>query len=408
MRKPVLIIIFLLLPTAAMSHPPIQLFIELTPAGGVLDLKPGIYSGPAIIDRPITINGNGKVTVDGSGDGTVISVKADNVTLRGLHITNSGNSHDKVDSGILLEANDVRIEDNRINNVLFGIHLKKAHDNIIRNNRIFSRPVAPTLRGEGLRLWYSSENLIENNHFEQVRDLYVTNSPDNHIVGNTIRNSRVAMEFVFSPGNRVERNDISDNGRGIVIIYSNEMVLRDNNLHHMRKYAGSAISLKESSQVLIEGNKVLHCAVGVTANSPIHPENIFHLKNNHFAYNDIALYLYREKGGHLIHDNQFEQNMREIAVSAPNSALDHDWRGNHWDDYQGFDLNNDGFGDKPYEVYLYSDRLWMDRPMVRFFRGSPVMEALDFLERLTAYSEPRLILRDSRPRIGKWKKAQEQ
>ena len=388
-----------LLPSTGHCHPPLQLYITLTPPDGVLKLEPGTYSGPAVIDRPITIDGGGKVTVDGGGEDTVISVRSDNVTLRGLRITNSGNSHDQIDAGVLITANDVRIEDSVIDNVLFGIYLKKAHDNIIRNNRISSRPVDPTLRGEGMRLWYSSENLIKDNRFEQVRDLYITNSPDNRFIGNTIRNSRIAMEFIFSPGNLLENNDISNNGRGIVIVYSNELVIRNNRLSHMNDFAGSALSLKESSQVLIEGNQILHCAVGVTANSPIHPENTFQMRKNQFAYNDIALYFYGEKGGHVIHDNRFEQNMRQIAVSSPSSALLHDWKGNRWDDYQGFDLDKDGTGDQPYELYLYSDRIWMDRPMVRFFRGSPVMEALDFLERLSAYSSPQLILRDPKPRM---------
>ena len=394
----------LLFPLLGHSHPPLQLYISLTPANGVLKLEPGIYSGPAVIDRPMTIEGEDKVTIDGGGDGTVIHVKADNVIVRGLHITHSGNSHDQVDAGILLEANDVRLENNRIDDVLFGIHLKKAHDNTIRGNRIRSRPVAPTLRGEGLRLWYSSENLIEDNHFEQVRDLYFSNSPDNRFMGNSIHDSRVAMEFVFSPGNLVENCDIYDNGRGIVVIYSNELIVRNNRFRHMRGFAGAALSLKESSQVVIEDNKILHCAVGVTANAPIHPENTFVMQNNHFAYNDIALYFYGEKGGHVIRGNRFQQNMMQVAVSAPNSARKQKWRENRWDDYQGFDLDQDGFGDQPYQLFLYSDRIWLDRPMARFFRGSPVMEALDFLERLSSFSEPELILQDPKPRLLKTEK----
>jgi len=402
MKQPLLLALFLFVTLFSSSggcHPPIQLYIALTPEGGVLKLEPGIYSGPAVIDRTIAIDGGGKAVIDGGGEGTVVRVKADKVSMRGLRITHSGNSHDQIDAGILIEANDVLIEDNNIDDVLFGIHLKKAYDNVIRGNRITSRPVDPTLRGEGLRLWYSSDNLIEENHFEQVRDIYITNSPDNHFIGNSIRNSRIGMELVFSPGNRVEGNRINNNGRGIVVVYSDDLVIRNNLMSHMREFAGAALSLKESSHVLIEGNQVHHCAVGIMANSPIHPENIFYIKKNHFAYNDIALYFYGEKGGHVIHDNSFEQNLRQVAVSGPTSALLHDWSGNHWDDYQGFDLNGDGVGDQPYEVYLYSDRLWMDRPMARFFRGSPVMEALDFLERLTAFTSPHLILRDSKPRM---------
>lgn len=382
-----------------LAHPPLQLYITLTPPGGVLRLDPGTYSGPAVIDRQITIEGGGQAVIDGEGEGTVITVQADKVTLRGLQIVNSGDSHDRLDAGIALNADQATIEDNVISNVLFGIQLNEAHDSLLRGNRVSSRDVAPSLRGEGLRLWHSSDNLVEGNTFEQVRDLFITNSPDNRFVANTVRHSRVAMEFVFSPGNRVENGLIEDNDRGIVIVYSDDIALKDNRFRHLRSFAGSALSLKESSQILIEGNQFLHCAVGVTANAPIHPENTFRMSANRFAYNDVALYFYGEKGGHAITGNRFEHNLRQVAVSHPLSARHHHWRDNHWDDYRGFDLDGDGTGDTPYALYLYSDRIWMDRPMTSFFRGSPVMEVIDFAERLLPFSNPGLVLRDQHPRI---------
>jgi nitrous oxidase accessory protein len=57
--------------------PPMQLFVELTPTGGILRPPPGVYSGPVNIKRRIMIEGNGEVTIDGGGNGTVVQVKAD-------------------------------------------------------------------------------------------------------------------------------------------------------------------------------------------------------------------------------------------------------------------------------------------------------------------------------------------
>lgn len=388
-----------LVTTEGYSLPPLQLFVEVTPSGGVLRPPPGIYAGPVEITRPITIDGEGKVTIDGGGQGTVLSIKADGTVLRGVRITNSGNSHDGVDAALLLEANDSLIENNTIDESLFGIHVKHANDNVIRGNRISSKQHSLSLRGDGIRMWYSHNNLIEGNEINNVRDLLVTNSSDNHIVRNTIRNSRVGMEFVFSPDNRVEGNTIDNNSTGIVVLYSNGLIIRDNRLSHMRSTAGSALALKESSKVVIEDNEVLHCAIGVGANAPTHSENIYQLNRNHFAYNDIALYFYGEKGGHIIHNNRFENNLVQVAVSAPMTALANKWNGNNWDDYTGFDLDYDGIGDSPHEIYLYSDRIWMDRPMTRFFRGSLLMDLIDFIERLAPFSEPDLILRDPAPRM---------
>jgi nitrous oxidase accessory protein len=389
----------ILLPGVSYCLPPLQLFIELTPPGGVLRPPPGSYSGPVVISRPLTLDGGGQVTIDAEGSGTVLSIKADGVVVRGVHLTNSGESHNDVDAGLLLAANDALIENNVIDNVLFGIHLRQANDSTIRGNRISSKPFTTGLRGDGIRLWYSNDNLIEGNTLLKVRDIIITNSADNRITGNSIQESRVGIQFVFSPGNLVEKNIISNNETGLVILYSNDLVIRSNHLEHMRSFAGSALALKESSNVVITENEILHCAIGVGANAPTHPENIYHLKQNRFAYNDIALYFYGENGGHIIHNNRFENNLVPVAVSAPMSARANEWRGNYWDRYEGFDLDHDGIGDTEHNIYLYSDRIWMDRPMTRFFRGSTLLELIDFIERLAPFSEPDLILTDPNPRI---------
>ncbi|MES9960554.1 MAG: nitrous oxide reductase family maturation protein NosD [Sedimenticola sp.] len=379
--------------------PPLQLFVEITPPGGVLKVPPGRYAGPVVVERPITIEGGGQAILDGEGQGTVLSVLADGVTVRGLQIVNSGNSHDQVDAGILVAADNTLIENNRIEQTLFGIHLKKANDNTIRNNTISSMGDIPSLRGEGVRMWYSEGNLVEGNHISTVRDLVISNSAENRFIGNTISDSRIAMEFVFSPYNLVQGNRVEDNSTGVVVIYSDELEILDNRFAHLRSISGSAVSIKGSSKAVISENLFLHCAIGLVANAPIHPEHVFRLQGNRFVYNDVAMYFYGEKGGHVIHDNQFEGNFTDVLVSASSSALHNDWQGNYWDNYRGFDRDRDGFGDEPYNMYIYSDRLWMDRPLTRFFRGSPGLEVYDFVERLAPFSPPELILTDPRPRI---------
>ncbi|AKH22098.1 copper ABC transporter substrate-binding protein [Sedimenticola thiotaurini] len=387
------------MPALGFALPPLQLFIDLTPPGGVLTLPAGSYAGPAVIRQPITIDGQGEVTVDGEGSGTVLTVEADGVTVRGLHLTNSGNSHDQVDAALLLLGNGALVEDNRIDNVLFGIHIRQSDGNVVRNNRIESRPEVPSLRGEGIRIWYSRENLMQGNHISRVRDVVFANASDNRFIGNTIEDSRIGMELIFSPDNLIARNTLLRNIAGIVLVYSNGVVVRENHLLNMPDITSSALAVKESSQVRLESNDIVRCAVGLTANSPTDPGNIIYLRNNHFAYNDVAMYFYGEKGGHVVHGNRFTGNITTIAVSAASSALDNDWRGNQWDTYRGFDRNRDGIGDTPHNIFLYSDRLWMDRPMARFFRASPALEMVDFIERLAPFSMPDLILSDPKPSV---------
>ena len=387
-----------LLPVTARALPPLQLFVALTPAGGTLKPEPGTYAGPVTIDKPITIDGGGQVTIDGGGEGTVLTILADDVTVKGLHLTHSGTSHDGVDAGILVKADRVTVEDNLIDNTLFGIHLSNANDNLIRNNRIRSlgdRDIS--IRGDGIRVWHSHSNTIENNDIQGVRDLVFSNASENHIVGNRIRNSRVSMEFVYSPDNEVRGNLLEHNVTGITVIYSQSIGIHGNRIAHMRKLTGSGIAVKESYGISIDHNEIAHCAVGLLATSPLQPENILHIEHNLFTYNDLATYFYGEKGGHEIHANRFMNNFVDVMGSAPPTTRLNHWQGNYWDRYSGFDLDGDGVGDQPYRVWLYSERIWMERSMARFFRGSVALSLVDFMERLIPGSKPELIYEDDRP-----------
>ncbi len=387
------------LPTSVLGLPSLQVLIDVTPPGGTLKPLPGRYGGNLVINHPMTLNGQGQVILDAQNKGTVLTVKADGVVVRGLHLTHSGDSHDQVDAGILLQADDGLIEHNIIDHSLFGIHLQRADGNVIRNNHISSKDRHVTLRGDGIRFWYSKHNLLQDNQLLNSRDMVFANSTDNRIVGNRIDNGRIGMEFIFSPRNQVRDNQITGNVTGVVVIYSDELKITGNRMQQLRQHTGFGLSIKESSQVLVEDNEIVHCAIGFVVNAPIQPENITILRGNLFAYNEAAMYFYGDRGGHIIEGNRFDNNHTDVLVSSASSALHNHWKGNTWDQYQGFDRNQDGVGDTPHNMYIYADRLWMDTPMARFYRGTPALELVDLVERLAPFSEPDLIMRDPVPDV---------
>jgi nitrous oxidase accessory protein len=104
-----------------------------------------------IINKPLTIDGAGKVIIDAGDKGTVMVLNAGNSVLRGLHLTGSGDSHDSDDSCLDVRGHNNLIEELRIDNCLFGIDLKQSNDNIVRANRIRSKELDLGVRGDGLR-----------------------------------------------------------------------------------------------------------------------------------------------------------------------------------------------------------------------------------------------------------------
>ncbi len=378
---------------------PFQDLVDEAAPGSVLRPPPGHYAGPVSIDKPLTIDGGGQVTIDAGDKGTVMSLNASNSVLRGLHLTGSGESHDTDDSCLDVRGHHNVIEDIVVDNCLFGIDLKQVDHSIVRNNRVSSKPFELGVRGDGLRLWYSNDNLIEGNEIVDSRDMVAWYSHRNKFIDNLGRRSRYSIHFMFANDNVVDRNRFYDNAVGIYFMYTEGGSATNNIISHATGATGMGVGFKEASGTLIENNEIIYCGIGIGSDlSPFQPDSTIEIRNNRFAYNGIAILFNSETGGNNLRNNQFEGNLTQVSYGGrsdnPTKNL---WEGNYWDDYQGFDRDHDGVGDNAHELYAYADQLWMEFPMARFFRSSPVLELLDFLERLAPFSSPDLILRDEKP-----------
>ena len=382
---------------SAGAGPSLQTRIDTAPAESIIHLEPGIHAGPVSITKPLTLDGGGKAEIRGNGKGTVVSIAGANVTLRGLRIAGSGESHDGIDAGVLIEGHNHLVENNHFTDVLFGIHLRQAAQTTVRNNQVTGKPLELGLRGDAIRMWNGTGNRIENNRFHRARDLTFINSADNLVAGNRFIDGRYGMQIVFSPRMRIERNHLSDMGTGIVVLYSRDVELRENHIEHALTGGGAGIVFKESDTGIVTGNTVLHCAVGLKVDAPPEPIGVLDVRDNRFAHNIIGLFFYGEAGGHRFEGNRFDNNLTTVAISGKGAGEANVWQGNRWDEYEGFDRDGDGVGDRPHDAWLYADRIWMDTPMATFFRNSPVLELLDFLERLAPFSSPYRILRDPAP-----------
>jgi len=385
-------------PALYAAYPPFQALVDAASPGEALQPAPGIYAGPVVISKPLTIDGGGQVTIDNGGQGTVIRIETDGAQLRGLRLTGSGDSPNNLDSAIQVRGHYNVIKDNVIEDCLFGIDLEQSDNNVVRRNHISSKHLAMGLRGDAIRLWYSMANKVTDNVITDSRDTVVWYSRDNLIANNTAVRGRYALHFMYSQSNKVENNVYDDNQVGIFLMYSDGVQVRNNRIYRSTGPTGMGIGFKETSAVTIEGNDIVYCATGIYLDvSPYQPDTENRFFGNRIAYNGIGVLFHNDWTGNVLRGNHFEGNITQVAVQGARTAQRNAWTGNYWDDYQGFDRNHDGVGDTPYELYAYADRIWMDVPAARFFKGAPVLELLDFIERLAPFSEPTLLLRDPSP-----------
>jgi nitrous oxidase accessory protein len=386
------------LPAFAAGHTPLQPLIDAAAANSILIPPPGTYAGPVYVDKPLTIDGEGKVTIDAGGKGSVIHLDTDGATIRNLHLTNSGNSHNDIDAGVLVRGNFNVVKDNVIDDCLFGVDLQQSEFNIVRRNHISSKAVELGMRGDAVRLWYSFNNQVTENIIRNSRDMVVWYSRDNTIARNDARDGRYSLHFMYSQHNLVEDNHYTHNSVGIFLMYSDGVVLRNNYIAHSVGPTGVGIGMKETSDIVMEGNQLLYNASGISLDvSPYQPESENQIKNNLVAYNSIGVRFLNDWTGNVFSENRFKSNITPVAVGDGSTANRNDWQGNYWDDYEGFDRDNNGIGDTPHELYSYADRIWMDVPPAQFFKGSPILEVIDFLERLAPFTQPKMLLRDAKP-----------
>lgn len=393
-----LIIVFF---TSNMSANVLQEAIDNAPEGSILKLPAGVYKGNLTINKPITIIGkeNG-VIIDGDGNGTVIIVKSSFVTLKNLKIIGSGARHENLDAAIkITDAKQCEVSDCVIEDCLFGIDMQMVKNSIISNNKITSKNFELGLKGDGLRLWYSNDNIVKKNSLIHSRDMVVWYSHGNTIEENIGEYCRYSLHFMYAGKNNVINNSYKYNSVGIFFMYSKDTIATGNIIKSSLGATGMGIGLKEVTNFTLKNNTVIYCAQGMYIDrSPFEPDTNNWIEDNKILYNSEALHFHSLSEDNIIKNNKIMGNIEDVVNDGGSSrTYNNDISENYWDNYEGFDRDGDNIGDTPHKVYRYADQLWIYNPNVKFFYGSPVISLLNFLAKLAPFSKPLFLLEDKKP-----------
>jgi len=376
--------------------------IASAPAGARVEVHGGVYPGGLVIEKPVTLVGIDGPVIDGGGSGTLLQVRGAEVAIEGFTFRATGSNHDREDAAIVFDGGRAVITGNRIEDALFGIYLKQAHGSIVRDNVILAKQVDVAMRGDGIKVWYSNDTLIENNVAQDGRDVILWYANGGTVRGNDFDRNRYGLHLMFSNGIRIEGNSLDENSIGLYVMYGRDITIVGNSLSNNHGPSGGGLGFKDVDNAVVEGNRFVANQIGAQVDtSPVQPgvENLW--RGNVFAFNDIGIGLTPSVRHNIFTENSFIDNTEHVSVLGRGQLRDLTWavdgRGNYWSDYAGYDADGDGVGDRPYRSQRLFESLMDERPVLRLFQFSPAALALDFAAKAFPEVRPETKFEDPAP-----------
>lgn len=371
-------------------------------SGDVFCLSPGEYPGPVAIGAGVTVWGPSSAVIRSPGKGTTVRLDGKSTRLLGVTVDGSGGRFDLLDAAVHVSGEGAEVRGVTVLRATFGILVEKAsHATITGNDVQGSGAAAMGMRGDAIRLWETRGSTISGNRVIGGRDLVVWYATGNRIANNHVTDSRYGTHLMYSHDNRITGNTYRDNVVGIFVMYSRRVHIEDNLIAGSSGAAGIGVGIKEAGDIFVTGNDFVRDTTGIyldASPSDLRDHNRF--EKNSFRLGEAGVVFHGSAQNNHFFRNTFADNLDPVRVEGNGTIDGVRWEENAFDDYAGYDFDQDGFGDVPYELRSASAELASGAPMIALLRGTPALFLIEAMSRALPVFAPRLILTDPRPRLG--------
>jgi nitrous oxidase accessory protein len=365
-----------------------------------IGLGPRTYRVDLVVKRPVEIAGTLGTVLEGTGLGSVVTIASNDVTVRDVTVRHSGRRQTTEDAGIRATGSRVRVEHVSVEDTLFGVSFEQCSHCLIEGTHVVGLEDEPMLRGDGIKLWESSDSIVKDSLVEDSRDLVVWYSRRVTLQGDTVRHSRYGAHFMYAHDSIVRRLRVENNIVGVFVMYSSRVHVEDTVLAGARGAAGMGIGFKDSDDVELRRSWFVGNTVGTYFDStPRSPLGRVTFEDNVVALNGVGLRLHSSERGIAFSRNDFHENAAMVEVEGGGNARTVLFDGNYFSDYEGYDLDRDGNGDIPYEEKLLSSVLTDAHPVLKLFEGTMAMGMVDAVSRAVPVLATRTMLTDEHPRM---------
>lgn len=350
-----------------------------------------IHSGTYIVENiPVEnevaiIGVNNPVLESKSGD-EILTVLANCVTISGLVLQNVTTSYLKERSAIRIKKHKYfDIEGNTIIDCFFSIYIEHSRYGNISNNTILGNATTEAESGNGIHAWYSKDINIYNNRIEGQRDGIYFEFVNNSIIKDNVsqKNKRYGLHFMFSNNNEYHQNIFKDNGVGVAVMFSRDIIMTKNEFSHNWGRASYGLLLKEINDANIDDNVFEQNTTGIF----VEGSNRISYNKNQFMENGWAMKFSGGCSDNTFTKNNLYRNSIDLVVSSNLTGIQIE--NNYWGKYTGYDLDNNGIGDIPYYPVKLFSYILEQCPETIVLMRSLFVDIINFSERVSPVFTPK-------------------
>lgn len=383
---------------ATFAHDEAELRTMLKAGPSEIWLEAKTYRGDFEITRPLRLFGRRGAALEGTHDATVLRIAADDVTVENLVVTGSGHKYTTEDGGVHATGKGIAIRHMFVDGTLFGISLDRCTHCTLEDSHVRGADIAVGLRGDGIKAYEAHDSVLRRNWVERARDMVVWYTRRARCEENLVEGSRYGTHFMYAHDAVVRRNRYVGNVVGVFVMYSARLDVEENVMAGAHGAAGMGIGFKESDAVVVKDNALVGNTEGVYLDRTPRSENDpVRFSGNRIAVNDLALRVHGTFSGITFSGNDFASNGGLVEVDGGGNALKMTFTGNHWSEYDGYDLDRDGVGDVPFTFKRLSSELSQEHPALRLLHGTVAMGMVDAIAHAFPVLSQEPVLIDPRP-----------